>query len=527
MISSLVALVVLIRSTAAAPAVEPANVPAPKPRLVVVITVDQLRPDYLERYRPQLRGGLATLLKQGAVFTEAYHDHAITETAPGHATILSGRWPAHTGIIRNLAGVGDSTAPLVGVRGLGASPARFRGTAFFDWLKAAEPAARALSVSGKHRGAILPIGRAKEQVYWYVAGVFTTSRYYADTLPMWVRVFNGQRVPFRAAGTQWSLLLPERDYPEPDSVPYEHEGRDFVFPHRLPDDSGLASHVFLATPTMDSLTLAFALAGTRALPLGVRGTTDLLAVSLSTTDYIGHAYGPDSREIHDQVLRLDRYLGRFFEQLFVRYGSGNVLIVLTSDHGVTPFPERSRALGWKGAVRVMPDSIIQSVNAALDQRAGGGDWLAFESGMLLIPDRARLVAQGVNVDSVVGDVATRLRAVAGVRRVDRAADLAAADSTDPVVRRWRHQVAPDAGVELVVTLTPYSTWEVANVPLAMHGQPTDLDAHVPLIFWGPGVRRGVYGTRVRTVDIAPTLARLLGLTPAEPLDGHPLTEVLP
>src|SRR5213076_1976559 len=156
--------------------------PAPKPRLVVVITVDQLRPDYLDRYRAQLRGGLATLLKQGALCAEAYHDHAITETAPGHATILSGRWPAHTGIIRNLAGVGDSTAPLVGVRGLGASPARFRGTAFFDWLKAAEPAARALSVSGKDRGAILPIGRAKQQVYWYVGGYFTTSRYYADSL---------------------------------------------------------------------------------------------------------------------------------------------------------------------------------------------------------------------------------------------------------------------------------------------------------------------------------------------------------
>ena len=500
--------------------------PAPKPRLVVVITVDQLRPDYLDRYRPQLRSGLAMLLKQGAVFTEAYHDHAITETAPGHATILSGRWPAHTGIIRNSVGVQDSATPLIGVTGIGASPARFRGTELFDWLKAAEPTARALSVSGKDRGAILPIGRAKEQVYWYVGGVFTTSRYYADSLPLWVRAFNGERVPFRAAGTQWTLLLPERDYPEPDSVPYENQGRAFVFPHRLPSDSGQAALAFLATPTMDSLTLAFALEGTRALRLGVRGTTDLLAVSLSTTDYIGHAYGPDSREIHDQVLRLDRYLGRFFEQLFVRYGGSNVLIVLTADHGVTPFTERSRALGRSGAVRVTPDSVIQSVNAALDARAGGADWLVFESGMLMVPGRAALAAHGVNVDSVVADAATRLRRLTGVARVDRPADLAA-DSADPTVRRWRHQVPPDAGVELVVTLMPYSIWGIANLPIAMHGQPSDLDAHVPLIFWGAGVRRGVYETRVRTVDIAPTLARLLDLTPAEPLDGRPLTEVLP
>jgi len=501
-------------------------VPAPKPRLVVVITVDQLRPDYLERYRQQLRGGFAMLLKSGAVFTDAFQDHAVTETAPGHATILSGRWPAHTGISRNFAGVQDQTAPLIGVAGPGASPARFRGTAFFDWLKAANPGARALSISGKDRGAILPIGRAKQQVYWYVGGFFTTSRYYADSLPAWVRVFNGQRVPFRAAGTLWTLFLPERDYPEPDSAAYENQGRDVVFPHRLPTDSGQAALAFIGTQTMDSLTLACALEGVRALQLGGRGATDLLAVSLSTTDYIGHAYGPDSREIHDQVVRLDRYLGWFLEQLFVRYGRNNVLVVLTADHAVTPYPEHSRAFGHPGAGRVSPDTIIQSVNAALDQRAGGGDWLQFESGMLLLPDRAKLVAQGVNVDSVVADAASRLRALPGGARADRPADLTPKDTADPVLRRWMHQVPPDGGVELVVTLKPYSIWSVPNLPIAMHGQPSDLDAHVPLIFWGSGIRQGTYGERVNTVDIAPTLARLLGLTAAEPLDGRVLAAAL-
>src|SRR3989442_8381265 len=211
--------------------------PAPRPRLVVVITVDQLRPVSLDRYRPQLKGGFAMLLKTGASFTDAYQDHAVTETAPGHSTILSGRWPVHTGINRNLAGVQDRAASLIGVNGLGASPTRFRGTEFFDWLKAADSGARALSISGKDRGAILPIGRAKEHVYWYFGGYFTTSRYYADSLPTWVRVFNGQRVPFRAAGTQWTLFLPERDYPEPDSAAFENHGRGFLFTHRLPPDS--------------------------------------------------------------------------------------------------------------------------------------------------------------------------------------------------------------------------------------------------------------------------------------------------
>src|SRR2546427_11418888 len=463
--------------------------PGPRPRLIVVITVDQLRPDYLERYHSQLLGGFATLLKGGASFSDAYQDHAITEAATGHSTILSGRWPAHTGITRNLAGVQDQSAPLIGVTGPGASPTHFRGTAFFDWLKAADPGARALSVSGKDRGAILPIGRAKERVYWYVGGFFTTSRYYADSLPTWVRVFNGQRIPFRAAGTKWTLFLPEREYPEPDSVAYENQGREVVFPHRLPADSAEAALAFVATPTMDSLTLAFALEGVRALQLGGRGATDLLAVSLSTTDYVGHAYGPDSREIHDQVVRLDRYLGWFLEQLFVRYGRNNVLVVLTADHGVTRFTERTRTMGHPGAVRVIPDTIIQGVNAALDQRAGGGDWVQFESGMLLVPDRAKLVAQGVNVDSVVADVATRLRALPGVARVDRPADLAPKDTADPVLRRRVHHLPPDGGGGRVAPLQPDPIWSPADGLIPLHGQPTELGRPVPPLLWGPGGRR--------------------------------------
>ncbi|HVH68458.1 MAG TPA: alkaline phosphatase family protein [Gemmatimonadales bacterium] len=514
------ALLWLVPGLALAPA------PTSRPRLVVVIVVDQLRPDYLDRYRPQLQGGFPMLLKQGASFTEAYQDHAVTETAPGHASILSGRWPAHTGIISNVSGVVDSTTPLIGFPGPGASPARFQGTTFFDWLKAAQPEARALSVSRKDRGAILPIGRARQSVYWYESGYFTTSRYYADSLPLWVRAFNARRAPFRAAGAIWNLLLPARDYPEPDSVPYENGGANFTFPHRLPTDSSQAAVALAGVPSMDSLTLAFALEGVRALQLGGRGATDLLSVSLSTTDAVGHAFGPDSREIHDQVVRLDRYLGWFLQQLFVRYGKDNVLVALTSDHGVTPFPERSRALGHSRAVRVIPDSVIANVNAALDQRVRGADWVQFETGMVLLPARAQLAAEGVNVDSVITDVAARLRVLPGVARVDRPRDLAAADATEPVVRRWVHQVPPGGDVELVVTLTPYSIWGVPNLPIAMHGQPTDLDAHVPLILWGEGVRHGVYDRRVSTVDIAPTLARLLELTPAERLDGRPLTEAL-
>src|SRR2546429_6162753 len=164
-------------------------------------------------------------------------------------------------------------------------------------------------------------------------------------------------------------------------------------------------------------------------------------------------------------VRLDRYLGRFLEQLFVRYGKSNVLVVLTADHGVTPFPERSRMLGHPGAVRVIPDTIFQRVNAALDQRAGGGDWLQFESGMLLLPDRAKLVDGGVNADSVVADVATRLRALAGVARVDRPPDLTDRDAAGPVSRRWVHQVPAGVRGGLLGTPQPDSVWGYPSAPL--------------------------------------------------------------
>lgn len=500
-----------------------------KPKLVVVITVDQLRPDYLTRWRNQLIGGFR-LLQSGAVFTNAFEDHGVTETAPGHSTILSGRWPAHTGILTN-PGVLDSSTTLLGTDGPGASPKRFRGTAFFDWLKASSAASRALSVSRKDRGAILPVGAARENVYWYQSGIFTTSTYYRDSLPPWVRAFNAQRIPFKAAGHQYRLLLSDSAYAEPDSEPWENGGHGVSFPHFLPTDSARAALVYPAISSMDSLTLAFALAGADAMRLGRGDVTDLLAVSLSTTDAIGHAFGPDSREIHDQVLRLDRYLAWFLDRLFDRYGRDKLLIVLTADHGVTSYPDFSRLHGHPTAEYVSIDTLVSAVNQQLDHATGAPaprDWLDFDTGLLFLRDNGRLAALGYRPDSIVDLVARRIRAVPGVARVDTPTALAAADTVaDPIARRWLHELSPDGGVVLVVTLAEWNAWGLpGGLQIAMHGQPSDLDAHVPLILWGTGFRGGIYGNRASTVDIAPTLARVLGLSPLSVVDGRVLTEAV-
>ncbi|HLQ58572.1 MAG TPA: alkaline phosphatase family protein [Gemmatimonadales bacterium] len=504
--------------------------PPARPKLVVVITIDQLRADYFTRWKSQLTGGLGQLANEGAFFTDGYQDHAVAETAPGHSTILSGMWPAHTGIIRNAQGVQDSLAPLLGTTGPGASPRRFRGTTLVDWLKAADPNARALSVSRKDRGAILPIGQSKEQVYWYQSGLFTTSRYYADSLPSWVQAFNARRLPFKAANTTWSLLLPDSAYKEADNELWENGGTGVVFPHRLPLDSVQAAAAVVGVPAMDSLTLLFALDGFEALRLGRKGT-DILAVSLSATDAVGHAFGPDSREIHDQILRLDHYLAWFLKRLTDRVGRDNIVIVLTADHGVTSFPERTRAKTGGSAYRVSLDTLIPAVNHDLDRLAGAGgaarEWLEFDTGMLFLRDNGRFAAIGLKTDSILDALTSRIVRIQGVARVIKPADLARADTaSDPVARRWLHQLAADAGVVLTVTLQPGSIWNNLDAPIAMHGQPSEDDTHVPIIFWGRGVRRGSYAGRMNSVDIAPTLGVLLGVSPLSLVDGHARTEAL-
>src|SRR3954467_2034045 len=324
-----------------------------RPRLVVFFTIDAMRPDYLSRFESQLTGGLGRMYRRGAVFTNGFQDHAVTETAPGHSATMSGRFPVHTGIVTNLAGVNDTTVTLIDAEGLGASPTRFRGTTLTDWLTAKDPRTKVLSVSRKDRGATLPIGRSKEPVFWYAYnGTFTTSTYYGSTLPDWVTAFNARRLPASYGGQSWRLLLPESAYPEPDSVPIEPGGVRFQFPYLAPTAPDSAAAALPGFPWMDDVTLQFALAGVNALNLGTGPQTDVLAISLSTTDAVGHRFGPDSREMHDHILRLDRYLGAFLDSLFRLRKQGDVVVALTADHGMTPYPEVHAHDPNAGAMRV-------------------------------------------------------------------------------------------------------------------------------------------------------------------------------
>jgi predicted AlkP superfamily pyrophosphatase or phosphodiesterase len=531
---------ILLPIVLAIPVAAPARSQVPdssRPRLVLFITIDAMRPDYLSRFEPQLTGGLGRLYRGGAVFTNAFQDHAITETAPGHSATMSGRFPVHTGISANSAGVNDTTVTLIDAPGLGASPFRFRGTTLTDWLVAKNSRTRVLSVSRKDRGAILPIGKSKQPVFWYASnGTFTTSTYYGSALPDWVKAFNARKLPSSFAGRAWQLLLPESGYPEPDSVPTESGGIGFLFPHVESSSPDTAARVLAAFPWMDELTLDFALAGVNALKLGAGPQTDVLAISLSTTDAIGHRFGPDSREVHDQILRLDRSLGAFLDSLFRIRNQNEVVIALTADHGLTPFPEVHAVDPNTGAIRVNVGPVLQRLSNSLSEAgvpgygvnsgfgANSGNGFSFDGGVLDL-DRPALVKAKINPDSLVRLLRAEFVRVPGVARADRISELTRTDTVnDRIARRWLHMFADEDKAALVVTLAPYNYW--LDSYQAQHGSPNDSDAHVPIIFWGNRIKPGRYPEFARVVDMAPTLAAIVRVTPQEKLDGHILQNAI-
>jgi predicted AlkP superfamily pyrophosphatase or phosphodiesterase len=493
--------------------------------LVVFIAIDQMRPDYFERFRSQLTGGLGRIRAQSAFFPRGLENHANTETAPGHSTMLSGREPEHTGIVSNDRGVPDPAATLVDAKGPGASPRRFLGTTLFDWMLAKDSRSRVLSVSRKDRGAILPVGRAIGSVFWYADGSFTTSRYYADTLPHWVTGFNAQHGADALAGTAWTLLRPESDYAEPDSMPFEHGGGDVTFPHAFPATAKEVRDQLSSFPWMDSLTLAFALRGAQELSLGKGSATDLLSISLSTTDAVGHAYGPDSREMHDHLLRLDRWLGVFLDSLATMVPADRIVLALTSDHGVTSFPEYLTSVKHVSAGRISLDDVAHGISTTLASRYHADFGVEFGNG-LLSADTSALRARGLDIDSLTQAVAAQLKGRSGIAHVYTPRTLASAKAADIDALRWRNAIPRDVAWLVCVVASPNFVWSSGKLS-AEHGTLNDLDVGVPIAFMGPRIPARTFQRAARTVDIAPTIAAYLGVRPTERLDGAVLTDVVP
>jgi arylsulfatase A-like enzyme len=288
-------------------------------------------------------------------------------------------------------------------------------------------------------------------------------------------------------------------------------------------------------PWMDEVTLGFALHGISALGLGTGPQTDLLAISLSATDAIGHRYGPDSREIHDHILRLDRSLGQFLDSLFKLRSADDVVIALTADHGLTPFPGVRSYDPSSGAQRIDPRPLLREMSNSLAAAGVPGSGFRYVSGVykgngfqfhsgVLDLDEAVLRTASINADSLVEQFRAGFLRLAGVARADRIRELAQRDTiNDHIARRWLHAFGNDDDASLVVTPAPYSSWLTTY---AMHGSPNEVDARVPIVFYGRPFKSARYPQFARVVDMAPTLAIVLSVTPAERLDGRLLSNAI-
>ena len=497
-----------------------------QPKLVVLIAVDQLRADLVNRYAATFEGGFKRFLDDGFVFTGASHAHAVTETAAGHATLSTGVFPSRSGIVANdwatkkgdewvaTYGLADDASPILGVPTIpGRSPANLLHTGLADWVLAADSQALAASISTKDRAAIAMAGQSRSQVYWLLAplGRFVTSTYYRDAYPDWVERFNATRMPEILGDTLWTEQVPEkyRHLARADSADYEGDGVHTTFPHVASAEAQPTVQSFnswaLAQPRQDRAVQLLAQEAVKALRLGRRGSTDYLGLSFSATDYVGHAFGPFSQEQLDNLMHLDRQLGELFTFLDRQVGKGKWVVALSADHGVMTMPEYLVSSGEDpNAVRVDGRTKYGELQAVLEEIAGTG-------------------VRGVELaDSLARTIESR----GLVTKAYTHQQLATGMPADSFATLFRNSYLPGRAPGF---LSPFGVEVrfgyhnlVSGPTGTTHGSAYWYDRHVPFMLLGAGVRKGVSDAGVYTVDVAPTLAALAGVPTPDDLDGRPV-----
>ena len=549
--ASLVLLFTVHTVQAATAAVAPA-LPAP-PRLVVVLVVDGLPNEQLQRYRDQFsQGGLRRLMDQGATFSNAHQAHGVTVTAVGHAAILSGAYPYQHGIIGNnwidpvtkqsVYCTEDTAYTYIGEEtkaGDGTAPNRLRVDTLGDQLRyATGNRARVVAVSGKDRGAILLAGKSgTPYMYMDKTGNFASTTFYMQQHPQWAQRYLAAKPQDRYYGKTWKPLLADAAYAgdAPDDLYPATPSSPNRFPFAYYSDSGNIDADYYnrlkTSPFLDELTLDFARAAVEGEQLGNNpaGVPDLLGVSLSAHDYVNHAYGPESKMSHDHLQRLDRMLANFMTYLDGKVGAGNVLFVLTADHGFPNTPEFAKT-AHQDAGRVDPTKLTAALNAALAAKYGIDklviaqsvpnlhlDYAAIDKLGLAHADVEHVAAQFLRTQAGVADVFTRTQFEAGA--------VGHAGTTRMGVlmqRAWHRELSGD----LVVITKPNWLFGSGTAGTS-HGSPYAYDTNVPLVLAGPKwIKPGHYGQYAETVDIAPTLANLLRVRPPAGAEGRVLTELL-
>jgi predicted AlkP superfamily pyrophosphatase or phosphodiesterase len=532
------------------------------PRLVLLIVVDQFRYDYLERFGDLFGpNGLRRLMRDGASWTQSNYDHTPTYTAPGHATMMTGAYPAETGIIGNewldratgkrITSVTDDAVKSLGglPNDLAASPSRLLCSTIGDELRlATNDRSKVIGVSIKDRSAILPAGRHANAAYWFswTSGTMVSSTYYFNQLPAWVVAFNAAKPADKYFGAKWDRLLPEEEYIKragPDNPAWENvsaTGDTNSFPHTITGGATAPGRAFYTaldySPFSNDLLLSFAQQAIVNEQLGQDDDTDVLTVSFSGNDYVGHRFGPYSQEAMDAALRVDRNIAGLLDFVQARVGLSNTLVAFTADHGVSPIPEQAAALGLGGG-RVKFADVMGKIQAAIAARYKSSDDYLLkltEGGVTrewfinsaIYFNYESLKRDGVSVEELSPVVCAAAQTVPGIARCFTRVQLlrGATSITDPIERRVLHGFHPARSGDVILVAEPYKY--IAETLTATHGSPYSYDTHVPTIIMGSGLNAGRYLEPASPADIAPTLAALLRITPPSNVTGRVLVEAI-
>ncbi len=542
-----------------------------RPRLVLLIVVDQFRYDYLERFGDLFgTDGFRRLMRDGASWTQSNYDHMPTYTAPGHGTMMTGAYPAESGIIGNewldratgkrITSVSDESVKLLGgnPNDPASSPSRLMASTVGDELRlATNDRAKVIGISVKDRSAILPAGRHANGAYWFnwLTGTMVSSTYYFNQLPGWVTNFNNTKPADKYFGAKWERLLPEAEYLKragPDDPKWEDVSNAWTpdtntFPHTITGGVTTPGQKFYTaldySPFTNDILVSFAQEAIVNEQLGQDDDTDVLTVSFSANDYVGHRFGPYSQEVMDVTLRTDRNIATLLDFIDSRIGLANTLVAFTADHGVSPIPEHAAAMGLGGG-RVPFATVMGKIQAAITARYNphgktpdpSADYLLrFQEGTAwrewfinnnIYFNYDALKRDGVDVEEFSQVVVRAALSVPGIARCFSRLQLlrGATSVTDPIERRALHGFYPSRSGDVVMVAEPYKY--IAETITATHGSPYSYDTHVPTIIMGAGVNAGRYLEPATPADIAPTLSAILRITAPSNSTGRVLLEAL-
>lgn len=523
-----------------------------RPKLVVGIIADQMRQEYLYRYEKKFGpGGFRRLVGEGFMLRNAHYNYVPTYTGPGHASVYTGTTPAVHGIIGNdwydkerqamVNCVGDERQKPVGVeQGRGAvSPWRLQSTTITDELElATQRNAKVIGISMKDRGAVLPAGHMPDGAYWFdsPSGRFISSTYYKPGLPSWLESFNGKKLPEQYLTREWKPLMPLEQYEAsgPDDSPFETKlkGKDTspTFPYKVKEIRNIQSGYegIIYTPFGADLLTELAKSALEGEEMGTDDVTDFLAVSYSSPDYIGHAMGPNSVEVEDTYLRLDKNIEDLLNTLDRRVGAGNYVVFLTSDHGVANIA--AELLSYKipaGVVTQAP--VLKGLDEFLKPYFGEKKIVErVNNGQIFLNHEAfsgDLKSAGVDLLVATELITQYLESVDGVAAVYSAATLRSANYDEGgrkgfVVRGFHHKRSGD----LAIVLEPQ--WYEGGELGTTHGSPYTYDTHIPIVFYGWGIAKGSTADYHTITDIAPTLSVLMRIKFPSGTTGNPVSKAL-